>query len=610
MTAIIRKPLILGFCVLLSGIGLMGQIDETEKILTQTGSGIIQLIALDKNKQEIAKGTAFAISPGIAVTSYHLVSLAAGGTGINIKKKSVDIGGIIAVDKTLDLALVKIGGKVTPLALGSFAGVAAGQKIYAVGANESGDIAVAAGEIRALHETAPNQKVAETTLAVPDTFSGGVVVGGDGQIIGVIQAPDRRLRFIAPANAVAAMPKTGKVTAWKAWQAEDYSGTFESAWLIGRLYSWMDEAFSAQRNLEKVVKAQPDNLAAWDLLAKGFDKQRDYSNAITAFTKVTELDPKRADAYFGLGQIYVRMQRSKEAIAALEKSLELKPENPVAYLQLGTAHENARDFVKAAESYEKYIASNPANVWTAYQRLGACRFNAEQYDQAAAAYGEAHKGQPQDQNIVFNLAQSYQKAGKFDKAEESFKILAQLAPNEAEKPYSYILKMYSDAGQWGRAMDAARKITELRPKDEQALYNLAYMYQQNQKLPEAIELYKKAIALKPNYDYAWFQVGWCHYAMKNYKETIAAMKKNVEIVPDNVYGWLYIGMSYMQLKDFNNALDPMKKAVDVQPDNANALFNLGVIYLNLKDRYSAQEIAKKLQTIDANLAAKLRSYIK
>ena len=600
------------FALLIPGTLLFGQAaaDASAKILADTGPGLLSLVVYGKDKAELGRGSAVALAEGIAVTSYHLVSQAVSCTGFTSKKKEVSIDGIIAVDKNLDLALIKCANKVTPLSLGSPDDLAAGKKVIAVGPNESGDFTVSEGAVRALFDVGGNMKVADSSMAVPETFSGCAVVGENGKVIGILQILEKRLRFIVPVSFAAALPKTAKVTPFKSWQPEDYLGTLEASWLMGRLYGWTGINFEAQRNLEKVVKAQPNNLEAWTLLAKGYDAQRDYQNATTAYKKVTELDPKSTAAYLGLGQIYSRTQKSADAIAALEKALALDPQAKEAYLFLGNAYEDAHDFKKAGDAYDQYLATKPENAWATYQRLGNCRVNAEQYDLAAAAFVEALKSQPKDQNINYNLAQAYQKSGKLAEAEGVYKTLAEQNPKDADRWYQYVLTMYSAAQKPDKALEAAKKISELKPKDEQAIYNVGYMYQQMGKYQEAIDTYKQCLAVKPTYDYAWFQMGVCYYSMKNYKETIPAMQKNVEIVPDNVYGWLYMGMSYMQLKDFAKALDPMKKAADIQGDNANVLFNLGVIYLNLKDRYSALEVVKKLQGVDANLAAKLKSYIK
>ncbi len=602
--------LILGVFLIAALPALAGQAEDKAKLVEQFGPGVLRLVILDKDKKEVAHGTAFAISPTAAVTSYHLVAQAVGATSFNIKAKEVDVDGILGVNKDLDLAVLKIDGKVTPLSVGGFDSLGPGKKFTVIGINESGEFVAESGEVRTVHELGKGLVLAETTLAAPETFTGAVVINEQGQAVGVLQVPDSRLRFVAPASAAVELSKAAKETGWKAWKADDYKNGLEYAWLAGRLFDKFNDGFNAQKYLDKVAKAQPANLEVWNLLARVYDKQRDFTSAVTAFRKITELDPQNADAFFGLGRVLVRTQKSAEGIAALEKSVALKPANTEAYLYMANAYEETREFQKAGDAYEKYLSGNPPNAWTAYQRMGMSRMNANQFDAAAAALAEAAKAQPQDQNILYNLAQAYQKSGKLDKAEETYKSLAVVVPKDAATWYSYILDMYSKVNQWPKAIEAAQKISELKPNDDQSLYNLGLIYQQLQKYPEAIEQYKKAVAIKPTSDLAWFQIGFCYYNLKNYKETISAMQKNVELVPDHVFGWMYIGMCYMQQKAFDKALDPMKRAVDLQGDNPNALFNLGVIYLNLKDRYSAQEMVKRLQGVDPNLAAKLKSYIK
>jgi tetratricopeptide (TPR) repeat protein len=601
----------LGFLIAFGASAFAGQAAaDTAKIVEQTGPGVLKLSILDKDKQEVGRGTAFVVDPTTAVTSYHLICQAVGATSFNVKGKEVDVDGVLAVNKSLDLALLKIDGKVTPLPVGSFDSLAAGKKVFAVGVNEAGDFIASSGEVRAVIDLGKDVKVADTSLAVPETFSGAIVLNEAGQVVGLLNVPDSRLRFVVPASAANALTKPAKETAWKSWTGEDYKAGLEFAWLAGRLYDQLGDSYNAQKYLDKVAKAQPTNVEVWNMLARSYDKQRDYSSAVTAFRKVTELAPQNAEAFFGLGRVLVRTQKSAEAVAALEKAVALDPANTEAYLYIANAYEDSREFQKAGDAYEKYLAGNPPNAWSAYQRLGMSRINANQFEQAAAALAEAAKAQPQDQTILYNLAQAYQKSGKIDKAEETYVSLAGISPKDAPNWYSYILDMYSKASNWPKAIDAAKKIAELKPNDDQAIYNVGLIYQQLQKYPEAIEQYKKTVAIKPTNDLAWFQIGYCYYSLKNFKEAIPAMQKNVDLVPDHVFGWMYIGMSWMQMKNFDKALEPMKKAVESQPDNANALFNLGVIYLNLKDRYSAQEIAKRLQAVDANLAAKLRSYIK
>lgn len=604
--------LALALCLVLAlgGSALFAQSEAATKLQAQASSGVIYVVAYDKDLKEIGKGSAAVLADKLAVTSYHLVSGAAKVDGFNAKKKKVDVLGVVAVDKNLDLALVQINGKVTPLPAGSAEAVASGKTVYGLGANESGDIIVSEGTVRNLFEVVPGTKVADNSLAVPETFNGAAVLDAEGKITGLLVVMDTRLRFIVPVMALNALNKTAKMTPWKSWTPEDYKGSFEGAWLAGRLYAWLDDTLGAQRNLERVAKAQPNNLEAWSMLASVYDKQRDYTNAVTAYQKVVELDPNRASAFFGLGQILTRLQKGAEGAAALEKAIALDPSNKEALFALGDAYELARDFPKAAGAYEKYLATNPANAWMAYQRLGQCRLETNQFEQAAAAFAEALKAQPNDVNLRYRMAQAYERANKFAEAEEAYLKLAESSPKDATNYHLMIMRMYDVGSQPAKAVEAARRINEFNPKNEQYLGYLASLLQKNKNDAAAIEVFKQVVALNPMAEQAWFYMGVSYYNLKNYKEGANAFKKNVEVKPDSQLGWLYIGICYMFLKDFASAVDNLEKAVELQPDNVNALYNLGITYLNLKKRADAVEIVKKLKPLDGNKAAQLQSYIK
>jgi tetratricopeptide (TPR) repeat protein len=289
-----------------------GQEDPAVLRLEASGPGVLALVAYDKDKKEIAKGSAVALTKELALTNYHLISGAASAMGFNYKKKEVDIEGLVAFNKALDLALIRIKGKTTPLVPAPEA-LTKGQKVLAIGSNESGEIVVASGEIRDVRDLGAGASVAEISAAVPEAFAGGAVFGEDGKFIGLLTILDRQLRFVVPASAFDGLNRTGAVQAFQAWTPEDYLGTVEGAWLAGRLYNWMEQSLNAQRNLEKVTKAQPNNLDAWTMLSAVYNKQRDFANAVTAFKKVIELDPQNVGAYLGLGDILVKMQKPMEA---------------------------------------------------------------------------------------------------------------------------------------------------------------------------------------------------------------------------------------------------------------------------------------------------------
>jgi tetratricopeptide (TPR) repeat protein len=595
---------------LVAGTFLFSQTEDAAKLFEQNKEGVLFLYVYGGNKELIAKGVGFGLSQDVIITSYHLVSMADEVEGVNYKGKKMKVEGIVAVDKNLDVALLKVKGKVMALPVGNSDEVQQGARIFALGANETGDLIISEGTVRTILKLSETQPIIETSLAIPEGFNGGPMLDLKGQAVGLTLILDNSGRIGMPSNSWNGLPKMGKTTPFKDWTKEDYFVTFEGAFLAGRVFSLIDDLGNAKKYLEKVVKLNPSTVEAYALLASVYSKQRDYTPAASAYNKVIELDPKRADAYFGLGDIYFRMQRWTDAIAALEKGVSFDSSRKETLFTIGNAYEELRDFAKAADAYEKYLNSKPENPWTGYLRLGSCRMELAQYDQAVAALEQALKAQPQDVNVNYRLAQAYEKAGQLKEAQATYENLVALNPGDAATYYGLIVRMYDGAGQYDNAIEAAKKVIELNPKSEIAVYNLGIMYLKLDRCDEAIVTFKQALAIRPDYDYAYYNIGLCYSKQKKWKESIDAFKNFVALAPDNADAWLNIGIGYMQLKNFDSALEPLKKCVELRPDYGVALFNLAIVYLNLKDNFSARDVYKTLVTVDPALAERLKKFLR
>lgn len=594
---------------LAAGQFLFSQTQESEDLFDKHKEGVISLYAYGDDKELIAKGVGFGLSQDIIATSYHLVSQAAEVQGINFKGKKMKVEGIIGVDRDFDIALLKLKGKVDAIPVGSAEGMESGARLFALGANESGEITIAEGTVTAVRPLGGNQSVIISSISMPEGFSGGPLLDLNGRVIGLIVVLERS-RVGIPADAWKSLPMAGRITDFKDWNKEDYLVTFEGAYLAGRIFGLTDENANAQRYLEKAVQLKPDVVDAQALLADVYAKQRNFDAAVGAFQKVIALDPKRTAAHFELGGIFVRMQRWNDAAAALEKAIALDGVPAEAFFQLGTAYEELRDFAKAADAYDRFLKMRPENAWMGYLRLGSCRMELQQYELAVVALQEAQKAQPRDIKVNYTLAQAYRMAQQYDQAQAVLQGLAELNPVDASTYYSDIVKMYDEAGQNENAIAAARKVIQLNPDSEIAIYNLAIMFQKLERYEEAIATFQEALAIKPDYDVAHYNIGSCYLNLKMYKESIEAFRNYVALVPDNADAWLQIGVCYMQLKDYDSALEPLKKCVELRPDYGVALFNLAVVYLNLKDNYSARDVYRTLVTVDPELAERLKKYLR
>jgi len=590
---------------------LFSQTEEASRILEQNNRGVVALVAYGENKEEIAKGAGFSVKDNeLLITCYKLVSNAYSVKGKNFKGKKVKVEGIIAVDKDMNIALLKIKSKVPALSLGNSDELEMGKRAFALGSNETQEITVSEGAVLNFIKLTPHQRLVKASILIQEGFSGGPLLDLNGQVLGINVDLGKGLQFTIPINRIKSLIKRGNAINFKNWVHEDYLSTMEGAFLAGRLFALIDEPGKARIYLENVIKVSPENIEAHTHLASVYAKQRNYESAVNSYKKVIQLDSKRDDAHYGLGIVYLKMHRYGDAVSPLEKAIELNPGNTEAYYQLGSVYEELKEFAKAAEMYESYLSLKPETNWAGYLRLGLCRLELGQFEDAISAFQEVLKEKPDDVKTNYNLAEAYHRAGQFDKAAETYIQLTQVNPDGATTYYGKMVKMYDETGMFEKAIEAAKKIIEFNPNSELAVFNLGIMYFKMKKYHEAIDTFNQALSIRPDFDSAYYNIGLNYFRLKKFKEAVEAFKKFVEITPDNADAWYNIGVGYMQLKKFESALEPLRKSIELRPNYGLAHYNLAITYLNLKDNFSAKEAYKSLTTIDPGLAQKLKKYIK
>jgi len=599
-------PLIL---LLIPFSSLFSQSEEATNIFENYKQGIVTFVSYGEDKEEIAQGSGFIIGEKILATSYGLVCQAKDVEGMDFKGKKVKFDGILAVDKNFGIALVQINRKDLVLTLGNSDGAERTNKIYAVGGNEASEISFSEGEIFNFHEF-KSQRLIETTLSIPDEYNGAPVFDSKGQVIGMVIFLDLGKNIVVPSNVIKMLPRTMPVKKFKDRQKEEYFSTVDGADFAAEVFYSMNNTGKAEKFLNKLIELKPDALRAHLLLASVYTNQRAYSSAVTTYQKIIELDSTRDDAYFGLGVVNLKMMKWKEAIPPLEKSVELNKDNTEAYLHIGTAHQELRELDKAVKAYKQYLDTNPNQPWDAFNQMGLCQMETEEFADAVNSFTKALEGLKDDIAITYKLAQAYEKAGQIDQSAATYEKLAQLTPEDAKRYYNMIVMMYNTAKMPDKAAEIARKMVELNPDDMEALYNLGFMYVQMEKYNEAIEAFGKVIEKNPGMEYAHLQIGYCYTQLKQYSKAAEAYKKMLETFPDKEDAWFGLGIAYLQLKKYSEAIEPLRKVIELNPSRGYAYYNLAIAYLNLRDNYSAREVYNQLNKVDSDLAQKLKKYIK
>ncbi len=603
--------LILAFLFFLFQVSLLSQSQEGFDVLGKCSQSVVSLKAWDKNKNVVGEGTGFAIEENLIVVPYHLVSQAFEAEVTSIAGKTSKVEAMVAAYRKYDLALLRIKGKIPPLSTESASRLQQDEKLYAI--SEVGEqVLIADCNFKGWIELGPEKtrimEIFSRTLEKPSC--GAPLINHQGKVVGVALIFDYGVKFGIPAEEIMTMNTQAKGRDLKEVVKDNYFELEEGCNLIGKAAARLNEPMMATNYLQKYIKFKPDDFESYLFLGRAYYRLGNNDESYKNFARALLLDPENSQALYGLGQVLLKQRKFKEAIEYLEKAAARNIEVSEIYFELGTACEELQDLAKAAEYYEKYARSVPTS-FAAWLKLAQTYQRLNQPEKAIAAYREALKLSPNDINSNYNLAKLLAESRQLEEAEIIFVRLATaINPKEAIFYYSQILQMYERVKNYQKAVEAAKKIVDLSPGNEVAVYNLAIMYFQMGQLEEAASTLNKCLEIKNDYSAAWFNLGLVYDRMKKHAEAVEAFKKYAALAPDDPNGWLNIGLEYMLLKDFEKALPNLEKAVSLDPNNPVSLYNLGITFINLKDNYSAREVLKNLRRLDPNLAARLEKLIK
>ncbi len=134
------------------------------------------------------------------------------------------------------------------------------------------------------------------------------------------------------------------------------------------------------------------------------------------YAKVIEIAPDWYGTYVNVGAIYSDMGQFEKAIDPLKKSIAIRP-TYAGYVNLGTAYFGLNRFADAASAFDEATKLDPQQYVT-WANLGAALYYGGKKDEAAAPHRKAVelalgelKVNPRDPDVLGRLAECYSMLG-------------------------------------------------------------------------------------------------------------------------------------------------------------------------------------------------------
>lgn len=277
-----------------------------------------------------------------------------------------------------------------------------------------------------------------------------------------------------------------------------------------------EEFLRAATRLKPTSHVEEGQYRAWLALGQTLEKSK-LEEALGAFRKAAELQPKEAEPHFAAGMLLQQEDKFADAEQEYKRALELDPGSQDAVMGLANVYMRGRRFPEAEDYLRKLLARNMDSGPVEIQ-LGRVLAAEGKNEDAIAAMRAGIGLSPGDEAARRDLAELYTTAGKNDLAEAEYRALVMAHPNDAE--------LHRRLGQ--------ALLREKKPKDAQ-------------------QEFLTALKLKPNLGEAYGDLAFAAGENENYELAIKALDVRSKLLPENAVTYFLRASAYDHLRQFKPA---------------------------------------------------------
>jgi tetratricopeptide (TPR) repeat protein len=338
-------------------------------------------------------------------------------------------------------------------------------------------------------------------------------------------------------------------------------------------------------HLTKHFSTDPD---AFEIAARLYRAWGNTDEAVAAWRKCLELNPKYGHAYEGLGSVAKEMGNFDDAIASFQKAVELAPTSAYALSELASCLIEQGRLDEAAKLLEEHIAKNPNNA-EAYVLLGSVRYEQRDFERAKGNYETAVSKNPLHTNAHWGLKNIYQRLGLADEALRHAATFEKLRAAEREQRID----------QRNRYVDVAAMGQDIGTIYVQA--GRIYLGHEDSASAEAI--WKRAAILHPTDVNPRQALAWFYLQRNRQFDTVRILEELSQLEPENVSYPLEIARIYLSGVRVREAEKVLKQICEKWPDEVEAVSALGELYLRSQQNpKEALELCKRAVNLDESPA--------
>lgn len=227
---------------------------------------------------------------------------------------------------------------------------------------------------------------------------------------------------------------------------------------LGLAYFFNDEKEAAAGEFDEAIKIDPANPDYHYYLGLTYFDS-DMKKALIEFISVVDLNPNYQGVYLKLAALYEKQKQIPDAIDAYQKALNNDPKDKVSInFSLGKLCYEIKDY-KQSEKYFNDVIKIDANHTDAYLQLGIAQNIQEKYNDAILSFKKAIALEQNNIKARMLLAFAYSKEQMNKEAVEEYMAILDIDPSNADSYYRTGM-IYMHRGLFDKARESFKKAAE------------------------------------------------------------------------------------------------------------------------------------------------------
>jgi len=228
---------------------------------------------------------------------------------------------------------------------------------------------------------------------------------------------------------------------------------------------------------------------------------------------------------------------------------------------LGQYQEQAGRFKDAAASYTKALEVQPMSREIKARRIAAL-FGASDLPGAASAAADAQRQHPEDPRFPRLRARALFDGGSKNDGLVVLEAAARSFPKDSNTLYQ-LADMYKDVGRQPDAEKTLRQLITVEPANANALNYLGYLLAlKGDRLDEAIDLVRKALVAEPDNGAFMDSLGWAYFRKGDLGEAERYLGQAASRLPRNSEVQDHLGDVLARRGRLPDAVDAWMRALD------------------------------------------------